>query len=118
MHPAITGVSKAKASRKDYVSAFGDAVQRFTADHGEALLPSVPEMLVQYFEATRSELWLWDPSSNSGYLTHSAGLTAERRREGRCRVVERGATLRRLDLKRRSLRDLFMHITTQRSSAA
>ena len=34
------------------------------------------------------------------------------------RIVERGATLRRLDLKRRSLRDLFMQITTQRSSAA
>lgn len=34
------------------------------------------------------------------------------------RVVERGASLRRLDLKRRSLRDLFMQITTQRSSAA
>ncbi len=34
------------------------------------------------------------------------------------RVVERGATLRRLDLKRRSLRDLFIQITTHRSSAA
>lgn len=34
------------------------------------------------------------------------------------RVVERGAILRRLDLKRRSLRDLFVQITTQRSSAA
>lgn len=34
------------------------------------------------------------------------------------RVVERGAVLRRLDLKRRSLRDLFMEITTTRSSAA
>ncbi|HMO37622.1 MAG TPA: ATP-binding cassette domain-containing protein, partial [Gemmatales bacterium] len=33
-------------------------------------------------------------------------------------VVERGATLRRLDLKRRSLRDLFVQITTQRSNAA
>jgi ABC-2 type transport system ATP-binding protein len=34
------------------------------------------------------------------------------------RVVERGAVLRRLDLKRRSLRDLFMQITTQRGTAA
>ncbi|MBL8822755.1 MAG: ATP-binding cassette domain-containing protein [Planctomycetia bacterium] len=34
------------------------------------------------------------------------------------RVAERGAVLRRLDLKRQSLRDLFMQITTQRSSAA
>lgn len=34
------------------------------------------------------------------------------------RVVERGATLRRLDLKRKSLRDHFIQITTQRSSAA
>jgi ABC-2 type transport system ATP-binding protein len=33
-------------------------------------------------------------------------------------VVERGAVLRRLDLKRRSLRDLFMEITTTRGSAA
>ncbi len=34
------------------------------------------------------------------------------------RIVERGASLRRLDLKRRSLRDLFVQITTQRGSAA
>jgi ABC-2 type transport system ATP-binding protein len=34
------------------------------------------------------------------------------------RVVERGATIRRLDLKRRSLRDLFMQITTSRNTAA
>ncbi|HQR42400.1 MAG TPA: ABC transporter ATP-binding protein, partial [Gemmatales bacterium] len=34
------------------------------------------------------------------------------------RIVERGATLRRLDLKRRSLRDLFMQITTRRNTAA
>jgi len=33
------------------------------------------------------------------------------------RVVERGATLRRLDLKRRSLRDLFTQITTRRTAA-
>jgi ABC-2 type transport system ATP-binding protein len=33
------------------------------------------------------------------------------------RVVERGATLRRLDLKRRSLRDLFTQITTRRAAA-
>jgi ABC-2 type transport system ATP-binding protein len=34
------------------------------------------------------------------------------------KVTERGATLRRLDLKRRSLRDLFVQITTRRSTAA
>jgi ABC-2 type transport system ATP-binding protein len=33
------------------------------------------------------------------------------------RLVERGATLRRLDLKRRSLRDLFVQITTRRTAA-
>src|SRR5205823_6725032 len=31
------------------------------------------------FGATRSELWLWDESSKSAYLTHSSGLAADHR---------------------------------------
>ena len=52
-----------------------------------------------------------------GYEIHTRD-DADLREAVSRRVIERGATLRRLDLKRQSLRDLFMQITTQRSSAA
>jgi len=52
-----------------------------------------------------------------GYEIHTRD-DADLREAVSRRVAERGATLRRLDLKRQSLRDLFMQITTQRSSAA
>ncbi len=38
-------------------------------------------MLVSDFDAARSELWLWDDSSGSAYLTHAAGTEANHRRD-------------------------------------
>ncbi len=73
---------KAKAARKDFISSFGDAVARLTAAGGsEEVLNAIPALAVSDFGAARSELWLWDDSSNSAYLTHAAGHEAGHRRD-------------------------------------
>jgi hypothetical protein len=71
--------TKAKAARKEYITAFGDAVSHFTsAGTSEALLAEMPGLLVADFNAVRSELWLWDNASGPAYLTHAAGHDAGR----------------------------------------
>src|SRR5262249_6120714 len=55
-------------------------VTRLASNSGE-LLAVVPQILVSDFGATRSELWLWDDSSKSAYLTHSSGRAADHRRD-------------------------------------
>ena len=78
--PAAT--EKAKAVRKGYITAFGEAVSRLTsAPSSEEVLNSIPTILVAEFGAARGELWLWDDSSGSAYLTHAAGLNAGHRRD-------------------------------------
>jgi sigma-B regulation protein RsbU (phosphoserine phosphatase) len=46
---------------------------------GEDITARVLEMLVSDFDAARAELWLWDSSSGSCYLTHAEGLKATHR---------------------------------------
>src|SRR5260221_3259438 len=74
---AAAAAQKAK-TRKDYVSSFATAVTKLASNSSE-LLAVVPQILVSEFGATRSELWLWDESSKSAYLTHSSGLAADHR---------------------------------------
>ncbi len=75
---------KAKAARKGYITAFGEAVARLTsAPSGEEVLGSIPTILVAEFGAARGELWLWDESSGSAYLTNVAGLNATHRKDYR-----------------------------------
>jgi serine phosphatase RsbU (regulator of sigma subunit) len=62
------------------VNAFAGAVAALSRA-GEDLAPRVLEMLVQDFDAARAELWLWDSSSGSCYLTHAAGQEATHRRD-------------------------------------
>ena len=74
--------SKGKTSRKEYINALATAMARFTSPRaGEEVLAEVPALMVEHFEAARSELWLWDDSSGSAYLTHAAGQEAERRHD-------------------------------------
>ena len=62
-------------TRKDYVASFAETVTRFTAkDSSEQVLTQVPELLVKHFDVARAELWLWDESSSSAYITHAAGI--------------------------------------------
>ncbi len=79
---STAATEKAKAARKAYITAFGEAVSRLTsAPSGEDVLNAIPTILVAEFGAARGELWLWDESSGSAYLTHAAGLNAGHHRD-------------------------------------
>ncbi|HZD93990.1 MAG TPA: GAF domain-containing SpoIIE family protein phosphatase [Candidatus Sulfotelmatobacter sp.] len=71
-------VAKTKSQSKNYVNAFASAVAALSRA-GEDLTARVLEMLVSDFDAARAELWLWDGSSGSCYLTHAEGLPATHR---------------------------------------
>ena len=66
---------KTKIQGKNYVNAFASAVAALSRA-GEDLTARVLEMLVSDFDAARAELWLWDASSGSCYLTHAQGTAA------------------------------------------
>jgi sigma-B regulation protein RsbU (phosphoserine phosphatase) len=80
MEPSAA-TSKGKSARKDYVESFANLVTSFASAKVEDLLAQIPSLLVTDFEAARSELWLWDTSSDSAYLVHSAGLEGARRHD-------------------------------------
>ena len=69
---------KAKLESKNYVNAFADAMAAFSTDRKEGI-SRVAETLVVSFDADAAELWLWDETSGSGYLTHSFGCNGRRR---------------------------------------
>jgi sigma-B regulation protein RsbU (phosphoserine phosphatase) len=71
-------VAKSKTQSKNYVNAFASAVAALSRA-GEDITARVLEMLVSDFDAARAELWLWDSSSGSCYLTHAEGLKATHR---------------------------------------
>lgn len=73
-----TVVAKSKTQSKNYVNAFASAVAALSRA-GEDITARVLEMLVSDFDAARAELWLWDSSSGSCYLTHAEGLNAAHR---------------------------------------
>ncbi len=84
MESPAAAAEKTKAARKAYISAFGEAVARLTsALSSEEVLSGIPTILVAEFGAARGELWLWDESSGSAYLTHAAGLNASHRKDYR-----------------------------------
>jgi serine phosphatase RsbU (regulator of sigma subunit) len=61
--------------KRDYISSFANAVTLFgTPDLPGDAFARIPALLVADFDAGRSELWLWDESSKSAYLTNAAGL--------------------------------------------
>ena len=73
-------VLNTKTQSKNYVNAFAAAVAALS-NAGENLTARALEMLVNDFDAARAELWLWDNSSGSCYLTDAAGQKAVRRRD-------------------------------------
>src|ERR1051326_8636260 len=74
----MDAVAVRKTQSRNYVNAFAGAVAALSRA-GEDLTARVLEMLVSDFEAARAELWLWDSSSGSCYLTHAEGLLAAHR---------------------------------------
>ncbi|HMF92487.1 MAG TPA: GAF domain-containing protein, partial [Candidatus Angelobacter sp.] len=73
-------MSDINTQSKNYVNAFAVAVAVLSRA-GEDLTARALDMLVTDFDATRAELWLWDGSSGSCYLTHAAGQEAGHRRD-------------------------------------
>jgi phosphoserine phosphatase RsbU/P len=73
-------VANIRVQSKNYVNAFASAVASLSRA-GEDLTARVLEMVVRDFDADRAELWLWDSSSGSCYLTHGAGQEASHRRD-------------------------------------
>jgi len=67
---------KDKPARRDFIESFAQVVSSFSSAKIEDLLAHIPSLLVEKFDAERSELWLWDESSASAYLVHSAGFEA------------------------------------------
>jgi sigma-B regulation protein RsbU (phosphoserine phosphatase) len=73
---------EAKTGSRDYISAFANAVALFGSSNAAGdVFAHIPALLVSDFDAVRSELWLWDESSGSAYLTNAAGLDATHRRD-------------------------------------
>src|SRR5215472_6420717 len=77
---AASGVANTKTQSKDYVNAFASAVAVLSRA-GDDVTARALEMLVQDFDVIRAELWLWDASSGSCYLTQSAGEEGGHRRD-------------------------------------
>lgn len=71
-------VVKTRTQSRNYVNAFASAVTALSRA-GEDITARVLETLVNDFDAARAELWLWDGSSGSCYLTHAEGLKAAHR---------------------------------------
>lgn len=69
---------KAKSETSNYINAFAEAMAALTRDQSEGL-GRVAETLVTSFDADAAELWLWDETSASCYLTHSFGCNGRRR---------------------------------------
>jgi sigma-B regulation protein RsbU (phosphoserine phosphatase) len=73
-------VATAKTQTRNYVNAFAGAMAMFTRA-GEEAVASITEILAADFDAERAELWLWDETSNSCYLTHASGMEGRHRLE-------------------------------------
>ena len=61
--------------RKDYLNALANAIAHFGQNQPlEEMLADITSLLVNAFEAQRAELWLWDETSSTGYLTNASGI--------------------------------------------
>jgi sigma-B regulation protein RsbU (phosphoserine phosphatase) len=78
---SAVATERAKLERQDILDALAGVVTTFSTHPDEDILRRIPEFLVSEFQGDRAELWLWDEASNSLYLVHYAGRTAERRRD-------------------------------------
>jgi hypothetical protein len=72
---------KAKTAHQELLDSFAGVVTSFSSTPNDEILQKVPQLIVSEFQALRAELWLWDETSNSLYLTHCAGQKAEHRRD-------------------------------------
>lgn len=78
---AAAALQKISPAKKELVATFADTVMAFTTCTPEQVLEKAPELLVGDLGAARAEMWLWDPSSSSCYLTFAAGKDVQRRQD-------------------------------------
>lgn len=74
----VTGLPKSKIQGLDYAEALAGAMNDL-ANTGDDVLPLLTDTMVSRFDADRAELWLWDETSNSCYLTSASGAKATHR---------------------------------------
>src|SRR5438270_472998 len=68
--------------RKDYLNALANAIAHFGQNQPlEEMLAEITALLVDAFEASRAELWLWDETSSTGYLTNASGVDGAHRHD-------------------------------------
>ncbi len=79
--PVILETEKSRIARQELLDSFAGVLTSFSSISNEEILLRIAALLVSHFQAARAELWLWDETSTSIYLTHHAGKPAERRRD-------------------------------------
>lgn len=75
---SAVATEKSKLERQDVLDSLAGVVTAFSTYPNDEILQCIPEFLVSEFQGERAELWLWDETSNSLCLVHSAGKSAER----------------------------------------
>jgi sigma-B regulation protein RsbU (phosphoserine phosphatase) len=74
--------AKSRDERHSFLGALATVISSFGKHHVlDEMLADATNLLVQHFEVARAEVWLWDDTSRTGYLTHASGLDGLHRRE-------------------------------------
>jgi sigma-B regulation protein RsbU (phosphoserine phosphatase) len=78
---AAVATEKVRLERQDILDALFRLINFFSSHADDEILQHVPEFPVLEFQAERAELWLWNDTSNSLYLVHWSGVTAQHRQD-------------------------------------
>ncbi len=78
---ATTETTKSRIGRTELLDSLAQVLACFSSISNEQILPKITALLVSHFRAARAELWLWDETSASIYLTHHSGKPAGHRRD-------------------------------------
>ncbi|HEX7959739.1 MAG TPA: GAF domain-containing SpoIIE family protein phosphatase [Terriglobales bacterium] len=81
MDASALAAQQGRPIHEELLDSFAGVVNVFSSTPTDDVLTKLPELLVTHFQATRSELWLWDEASGSLYLTCFAGRAAEHRKD-------------------------------------
>ena len=77
MDASAVAAQRSSFMHAELLDSFAAVVNSFCSTPNDEVLPRIPELLVTNFQAERAELWLWDETSSSLYLTCFAGRAAQ-----------------------------------------
>lgn len=78
----VTSPNKARQQRHNFLGALATVISRFGKHHVlDEMLADATRLLVDDFHVSRAEVWLWDDTSKTGYLTHASGIDGSHRYE-------------------------------------